>query len=140
MLRHGKVYIFNSCKINSENREEKYVSSMPIGIAVRAIKENLPWKELKRMGCDKILSINFYNSHKKKCCDNVIEIAERSFELMCDELNKYELENIEFLHTIKLNNVSLLEMEKMDEVYEEGYKQTKKRMKQIKEYLVTFNK
>ena len=162
MLRHGKVYIFNSCKINSENREEKYVSSMPIGIVVRAscsypfvfspceysgkefldggIKENLPWKELKRIGCDKILSINFYNSHKKKCCDNVIEIAERSFELMCDELNKYELENIEFLHTIKLNNVSLLEMEKMDEVYEEGYKQTKNRMKQIKEYLVTFNK
>ena len=130
---------------------------MPIGIAVRAscsypvvfspckyqnkefldggIKENLPWKELKNIGCSKILSINFENKNKKKCCNNVINIAERSFELMCDELNKYELDKIDFLHTIILNNVSLLDMEKMDGIYEEGYKQTKRKMQEIKRYL-----
>lgn len=154
----GKVFVFNSCNLDYETRDEKYISNAPIGKIVRAscsypvvfsaceyegtelldggIKENIPWSELKVIGCNKILSISFENINKKKCCNNIIETAERSFELMCEELNKHETNRIDFLHKIRLKNVSLLEIKKMDEIYKEGYKQTKEKINLIKEYLM----
>lgn len=153
----GKVYVFNSCKLNHETNEEKFITEVPIGKAVRAscsypvvfspcpyqnknlldggIKENIPWKELKVIGCDKVLSIDFENLNKKKCCDSLIDVASRSLELVNEELRRHEINEIDFLLTIKLQNVSLLEIEKLQEVYEEGYKQTKENMKKIKEFL-----
>lgn len=153
----GKVFVFNSCNIDVEDSYEKYISSVNIGKAVRAscsyplvfepckyadtelldggIKENIPWKELKRVGCDKVISISFKNKKKKRCCNNIIEIAERSFELMCDELNRHEIDNIDFLHNIILDDVSLLDVEKMDKIFNEGYLQTKEKIKYIKSYL-----
>lgn len=154
----GKVFIFNSCGLDYETKTEKYISKGNIGKIVRAscsypvvfspcryegtelldggIKENIPWRELKKIGAKKVLSINFKNIQKNKCCKNIIETAERSFELMYDELSRYELENIDFLHTINLKNVSLLDIDKMDEIYKEGYKQTKEKMKLIKEVIL----
>ena len=82
-----------------------------------------------------MVSINFQNKYKKKCCENIIEVAERSLELMCDELYEYEIDKIDYLHTIKSDNVSLLEVEKMDELYEQGYFQTKDKIEEIKKYL-----
>lgn len=153
----GKVFVFNSCKFDFEGRKEKFISNVSLGKAVRAscsypivfspcqyndtvlldggIKENIPWEELKLVGCDKILSIGFENENKKKSYNNIIDIAERSFELILEELNRHELEKIDFLHTIKLKNISLLEIEKMQEIYEEGYKQTKEKIREIKKYL-----
>lgn len=155
--KSGKVYIFNSCGINYENEQEKYISDISIGKAVRAsssypivfspceingkelldggIKENMPWRELKYIGCDKIFSINFYSKNKKKCCDNVIDIAQRTLELINEELDRHELNEIEFLHTIEIDDVSLLEMEKIDEICGEGYRQTKNKMQEILKYL-----
>lgn len=153
----GKVYIFNSCKLNKEDTEEKYIPNISIGKAVRAscsypvvfspctyedkklldggLKENIPWRELKNIGCNKIISIGFKNKNRKKCCENVVNIAERSFELILEELHRHEINRIDFLHTIELKNVSLLQTEKMEEIYEEGYKQTKRKMKEIIEYI-----
>lgn len=153
----GKVFVFNSLGIDAEDNNEKYISKMDIGKAVRAscsyplmfspcpykdtnlldggIKENIPWRELNAIGCKKVLSISFFTKNKKKCCQNVIEISERTFELMCEELNRHEIEKIDFLHKIELNNVSLLEIEKLKEIYEEGYKQTKSKIRIIKNYL-----
>lgn len=99
------------------------------------IKENIPWVELEAIKCDKILSIGFETDVKKKCCNNLVEIVERSFELVNEELRKHEIEGIKFLHSIKLENISLLDIDKMQEIYEEGYKQTKIKMNKIKEYL-----
>lgn len=152
----GKVFVFNSCNLDYETKIEKFIPRAAIGKVVRAscsfpvifspcqyegtelldggIKENIPYNELKVIGCDKILSINFENVTQKKCCNNIIEIAERSFELINEELKRHETERIDFLHTIKLEEVSLLEIEKMDEIYKEGYKQTKEKMSLIKEY------
>ena len=42
---------------------------------------------------------------------------------------------IDFLHTIKLPDTGLLDTSKMDEIYEQGYLQTKEKMVKIKEYL-----
>ena len=99
------------------------------------IKENIPWRELKIIGCERILSINFESENQKKCCNSIIEVAERSLELMSEELYKYEIDKIDFLHTIKLPNTGLLDTSKMDEIYEQGYLQTKEKMTTIEEYL-----
>lgn len=183
--RTGKVFVFNSCEIDIENAEEKYISKVDLGRAVRAsctypfifspcpyfetdtgrfykekckdlsciirrfkknknngellldggIKENLAWRELDRIGCNKIVSINFSANKNHSCCNNMVEIGIRSFELMSEELNRLELDNIDFLHTIELNGVSLLDSKKIDEIYLEGYNQTKMKMHKIKKYL-----
>ena len=153
----GKVYVFNSCKVDIETNEEIYVSKVSIGKAVRAscsypiifspcrfedkilldggIKENIPWRELKAIGCDNVISINFNSGDQKKCCNSIIEVAERSLELMSEELYRYEIDKIDFLHTIDLPNVGLLDTSKLDELFNQGYMQTKSKMKLIKEYL-----
>ena len=153
----GKLFIFNSCGIDKENEYEKYISSESIGNAVRAsssfpgmfvpceyldtelldggIKENVPWVELKAVNCDKILSIDFISDSTNKCCGGLIDIFGRSLELINEELTRHELNNIDFLHSIKLEKVSLLDITKIQELFEEGYKQTKEKMWKIKEYL-----
>ena len=98
-------------------------------------KENVPWVELKAVNCDKILSIDFISDSTNKCCGGLIDIFGRSLELINEELTRHELNNIDFLHSIKLEKVSLLDITKIQELFEEGYKQTKEKMWKIKEYL-----
>ena len=50
------------------------------------------------------------------------------------ELYNYEVEGIEYLLKIKTKNIWLLDIDKIEELYEIGYRETKKRMKNIKEY------
>lgn len=152
-LNTGTVYCFTSKNIRKENRKEfsddvKFINDAPIGKAVRAscsypgvfcpckysgitlvdggIRENVPWKETKVLGADKVLSIVFENKVNDKCCKNIIEIASRSIELIGRELSNYELDGVDCLIKIKSKPVSLLDTSKIDMLYELGYKQTKK--------------
>ena len=59
------------------------VSMLKNGIC--GIKENIPWKELEYKGCEKIFAVNLYSKYKKKCCDNIIDIAQRTLELINEE-------------------------------------------------------
>lgn len=137
---------------NNINKEIKsrvnYINDIDIGTAVQAscsypgifspcpfnnklfvdggITENLPWKETKKAGANKVLSIVFEDKEPKKCCNNIFEIINKSFSLLCKELERYELDGTDYLLKIKTNRVGLLEKSKMQELYEEGYLQTKK--------------
>ena len=129
----------------------EFVESIPIGKAVRAscsypgvfspcpymhtklidggIRENVPWKELKMMGADKILSIVFEDEIDENCCKNLIEVAGRSINLLYRELSNYEMEGTEYTLAIKSEKIGLLDMNKIDELYNLGYNQ-------MKEYLI----
>ncbi len=155
-VHSGKLYVFNSDDIEIEDNKVKYIPNGNIGKIVRAscsyplvfspcdydntqlidggIKENVPWKETKRIGAEKVLSIIF-DTNKKKCCSNVIEIASRTIELICEELSDYELAGADYLLKIKLNDVSLLDASKINKIYKEGYYQTKEQIKKLKEFL-----
>ena len=137
---------------NNINKEIKsrvnYINDIDIGTAVQAscsypgifspcpfnnklfvdggITENLPCKETKKAGANKVLSIVFEDKEPKKCCNNIFEIINKSFSLLCKELARYELDGTDYLLKIKTNRVGLLEKSKMQELYEEGYIQTKK--------------
>lgn len=149
-LKSGEVIVFSSKQIRGNISDKiKYITDAPIDVAVRSscsfpgvfspftyrkmqlidggIRENVAWKELKQMGAEKILGINFESSENTTdCCKNMIEILERSIGLMEHELAGYELKGIDDLISIPTKKVGLLDTSKIDYLYETGYKIAKK--------------
>lgn len=152
----GTVYCFTSKSVrNSFSDDVQFLNNINIGKAVRAscsypvvfspceykntklidggIRENVPWKETKSIGAEKVLSFVFENEVNEECCKNLIDVADRSIQLLCRELSNYELSGVDCLVKFKSPKVSLLDMSKIDELYEIGYKQTLENMDKIKE-------
>lgn len=144
----GEVMCFTSSKIRAFSNNTIFLNDAEIGNAVQAscsfpavfspcnykgnklidggARENVPWREVKFLGADKVISVIFEGEVDKSCCKNLIDVAFRSFELMSKELSKYELDGIDYFIKIKSEKVSLLDMEKIDKFYEFGYNETKK--------------
>lgn len=96
------------------------------------IRENVPWKELKANGVDKVISIIFPKKMKSKENKNIVDVINGSIELMGQELSNYELEGADYLLKIDTINASLLDTSKMQYFYQRGYEETKKKMKEMK--------
>ena len=84
------------------------------------------------MGADKVLSVVFEKSIKEKRCENIIDIFSNSLSILNDELADYEINGTDYLINIKTKKIGLLDMEKIDELYELGYKEAKKQIKKLK--------
>lgn len=156
-IKTEELYVFSNNIIENKSKNIRYINSADIGTVVQAscsypgifspcqyeenllvdggIAENLPWRETKRAGADKVLSIVFTEKTPKKCCDNIFEIINKSFSILCKELSDYEWDGSDYLLKIKEPKVALLERKKADELYDEGYFQTKAQIKQIKKKL-----
>lgn len=146
-MNTGEVVCFTSLKMRAFSDNTVFVNDVKIGNAVQAscsfpaifspcdykncklvdggIRENVPWREVKFLGADKVISVVFENEVDNSCFKNLIDVTARSYELMCKELSKYELRGEEHLIKIKSEKVSLLDMSKIDEFYENGYNETK---------------
>lgn len=107
----GEVMCFTSSKIRAFSDNTVFVNDAEIGNAVQAscsfptvfspcdykgdklidggTRENVPWREVKFLGADKVISVVFQNEVDKRCCNNLIDVAFRSFELKSKELSKY---------------------------------------------------
>ena len=96
------------------------------------IRENVPWKIAKQMGADKGISVIFENNIKQKCCSNIIDVVSNSIGILCHELSDYELMGADYLLKIKTPEVSLLDVSKIENLYQLGYVQTKEKIKEIK--------
>lgn len=154
-LCNGEINIFSSIK-NRKIYSDKiiYNNNINIGKAVRAscsypgvfeptffennylidggIRENVPWKELKENGAEKIISIVFQNEIQKKEKINIFDVITESIELLCHELSNYELEGADYLLKIKTKDISLLDKSKIKYLYQLGYIETKGKIKEIK--------
>lgn len=151
----GNIYYFISQNNKYENSNKKiYINDINIGKAVRAscsypiifspcnynnkqlvdggIRENIPWKETKNMGANKVLSVVFEKNIKEKRCENIIDIFSNSLSILKDELEDYEIDGTDYLINIKTKKIGLLDMEKIDELYNIGYTEAKKQIKKIK--------
>lgn len=157
-VHNGGIYFFCSKNVRT-NFSDKiiYDNSINIGKAVRSscsypvvfspckyknvelidggIRENIPWKGLKEIGADKVISIIFDNGMNRKCCENVIEVVSNSLDILSHELLNYEIEGADYLLKIKTGNISLLDMDKINELYEIGYKETKLKINNLKNKL-----
>ena len=154
-LCNGNVLCFTSCQIrNLISDHIVFICDANIGKAVRAscsypvvfspcvykqkklvdggIRENVPWKEVKALGSDKVLIIMFDDDVEQNCDKNLIEVAGRSLNLLGRELSNYEMEGADYIIRIKSDKVGLLDMSKIDELYQLGYQQTKEYIKKIK--------
>lgn len=150
---NGGVICFTSSKLrNNFCDDTKFVNNINIGKAVRAscsypvvfspckygniklidggIRENVPWKELRELGANKVISIMFDETKNEKCDRNLVEVAGRSISLLCKELSNYEMEDADEVIRIKSDKVGLLDMNKIDRLYRVGYIQTKKYLKE----------
>jgi len=151
----GDLICFTSCSFRKEFSDNIiFVNNMEIGKAVRSscsypvvfspyeygneklidggIRENVPWKELKMLGADKVLSIMFNEMLTGDCDKNLVEVADRSINLLCRELSNYEMEGADYVIKIKSPKIGLLDMSKINELYKIGYLQTKEQLEKIK--------
>ncbi len=152
-IENGEVVCFTSNSIRNEFVDgTRFVYDVSVGIAVRAscsypivfspckykniklidggIRENVPWKELKVLGFDNILSVIF-ESDKNPLGENFVEVAGRAFSLLCRELSKYEMEGSGMTLKIKTRKVGLLENSKIDYLYKLGYNKGKDFLRNI---------
>lgn len=153
-LKDGTLYMFSSMLKRKYSDEIKYITDINIGKAVRAscsypgvfepcrfeekelidggIRENIPWKEAKANGADKVICIKFENTKTQKYKENVIDIISKSIDILCHELSNYEIEGADYLLTLKTKNISLLDCTKIDYLYELGYMETKRFLQKVK--------
>ncbi len=157
-LYNGAIYLFTSLH-NSRTYSDDYitVNNIQIGKAVQAscsypgvfcpvqykekklidggVRENTPWKELKKIGADKIISVVF---EKEKDCKkevNMLDCIIDSMGILMHELYNYEIEGIDYILGIKTPATSLLDTEKIAQLYKLGYQEAKRQMDTIKKYL-----
>ena len=147
-MNTGEVICFTSCSKRGEYSDKiKFVDDISIGKAVRAscsypvvfspceykdmelidggIRENVPWKELELLGAKNIINVIFESDKKDNCCDNLIEGAGRSIDLLCRELSNYEMQGSYKILKIKTEKTGLLDISKLENLYYLGYKQAK---------------
>ena len=157
-LYDGTVYLFSSVTNHRSYSDEVIIQNdLEIGKAVQAscafpgvfcpvtledkkfvdggVRENIPWKELKQLGAEKIISIAFEEEKKIKKKVNVLDCITGSMGIMMHELYNYEVEGIEFLLKIVTQKTWLLDVERTEELYQLGYQTAKREMQKIKEYL-----
>lgn len=148
-LCKGNVVCFTSFQSRNFSSDSiQYINDINIGKAVRAscsypvvfspcvykniklidggIRENVPWKEVKALGAEKVFSIMFDDKIDDNCDKNLVEVAGRSINLLSRELSNYEMEGADYVLKIKSDKIGLLDMSKIDELYQLGYQQTKK--------------
>lgn len=154
-LNNGEIYCFCSKTMrNTFSDETVFINDIELYKAVRAscsypiifkpykyneidlidggIRENIPWKYTKQLGADKVISIVFDEIINSKKVDNFFDVASRSLEILGHELSNYELYGADYLIKIKSEKIALLDKSKINYLYNIGYNETKKVLKNIK--------
>lgn len=152
-VQDSKEYIFTNKIPKDVEDTTKYITDISIGKAIRAsssfpvifnpceykshkfldggILDNFPSIEVKKQDVDKILTVNFKADDIRED-SNVMDIIMRSIDIMGNKVSEENLNNSDMVLTIKTDKTGLLEIEKLDDCYKYGYRQTIKNMDKIK--------
>ena len=152
----SEKYIFTN-KIPEGCREKnKYITDISIGKAVRAsssfpcvfspcdfkkhkfldggVLDNIPVQEVRKQGADKVLAINFkaddVDNHS-----NIMDIVMRTVDIMGNKISEENLENSDYILTVKTDKTGLLDVEKVDNCYNYGYRAVVDNIEEIKKLL-----
>ena len=155
-IKNGKEYIFTN-KIPNEKNKEKYITDVPVGLAVRASSsfpavfcpcefkdhifldggtvDNIPVKEVFAQGADKVITVKF-EEKEISSKSNAMDIVLRTIDIMGNKIIEEDLKKSDMILTIPLeNDVGLLDAEKIDSCYKYGYNTTIEKINEIKELL-----
>lgn len=152
-VQDSKEYIFTNKIPQNTNEENKYITNISIGKAIRAsssfpvifspceykehkfldggILDNVPSLEVKKQGVDKVITVNF----KADDIDeesNVMDIIMRSIDIMGNKVSEENIIKSDLVLTIQTDKTGLLELEKLDDCYNYGYRQTLNNIDKIK--------
>lgn len=144
----GEEYIFTSVKSNKKN----HISTMEVGKAVRAsssfpmiyepmkykdklfldggILNNIPAKEVKELGADKVISVKFDND-KIDNESNALDIGMKILDIMTEKIIDKDIEKSDYIITIPTDGTGILDIKKIDFCFKSGYETTKKQIKEI---------
>ncbi len=152
-LIQNKEIVFTN---NQEATGDYYIKDIEIGKAVRAsstfpgmyspfeyqgyqfvdggVFDNLPSKETRNLGVDKVLAIKFdWKTPRKQ--NTIYNIVMQSIDLMNENMIRPSIEASDYVLDIKLKDVKPFSMKKIDFCYEEGYKQTLLQINEIRKML-----
>lgn len=149
-LISDREIIFTNC---NELQGEEYIHDIEIGKAVRAsscfpgmyapfeykeyqfvdggIFDNLPSKETRKLGVDKVISIRFKLKNPRKQ-NTLYNIAMQSIDLMTEKLMQDSIKESDYNIEIDLKDVKPFSVKKLEFAYQQGYLQTVDQMKYIK--------
>lgn len=144
----GEEYIFSSIKSNKKN----HISAIDVGKAVRAsssfplvyspmkykdklfldggILNNIPAKEVKELGADKVISVKFDND-KIDNESNALDIGMKILDIMTEKIIDKDIEESDYIITIPTDKTGILDVTKIDLCFKSGYETTKKQIKEI---------
>lgn len=143
-IENGETYIFTSKKTRHTYQDTYiYDDSILVSKAIRAscsfpgiyspchyknkilvdggIRENIPWKETKKLGADTVLSIIFEKTLNSDSFLDILEIITKSINLLSHELSLYEQIGSDYILKINTMDTSLLDFSKIDFLYNLGY-------------------
>ncbi len=152
----AKEYIFTNRIPEDSQDKSQYITNISIGKAVRAsssfpavfcpceynkhkffdggVLDNIPVSEVKKQGADKIIAINF-KADDIDADSNMMDLAMRTIDIMGNKISEENLEQSDFVLTIKTDKTGLLDIEKLDSCYKYGYEAVTKNLDKIKEIL-----
>lgn len=144
-VQNSKEYIFTNKIPENVEDKTKYITDISIGKAIRAsssfpvvfnpceygkhkfldggILDNIPSSEVRKQGADKIISVNFKADDINEQ-SNVMDIMMRAIDIMGNKISEENLNDSDMVLTIQTDKTGLLEVEKLDECYKYGYRQT----------------
>jgi len=151
-ISNSNKYVFCSKKSKYKN----HISNCSIGTAVRAsssfpliyvpyiykkhifvdggILDNIPARELKRIGADKVISIKF-DSERVDTKSNVMDILMKIIDIMGNKISEESLEESDIVITIPSDGIGLLEVDQAEFCYKSGYETVIKNIDKIKRIL-----
>lgn len=152
-VQDSNEYIFtNNIPIEIQDKT-RYITDISIGKAIRAsssfpvafnlceyenhkfldggILDNFPSLEVRKQGADKVLTVNFKSDDINEN-SNVMDIVMRSIDIMGNKVSEENMKNSDMVLTIQTDKTGLLEVEKLDDCYKYGYRQTVNNIDKIK--------
>lgn len=152
----AKEYIFTNRIPKISEDKSQYITDITIGKAVRAsssfpavfcpcefkthkfldggVLDNVPVTEVRKQGADKVIAINFKADDIDQN-SNLMDLAMRTIDIMGNKISEENLENSDFILTIKTDKTGLLDVEKLDSCYKYGYRAVMENLSKIKSIL-----
>ena len=91
-------------------------------------------KEIKKLGADKVIAINFKADDIDET-SNFMDISMRILDIMGNKISEESLQNSDFILTIQTDKTGLLDINQIDSCYKYGYKSALKNLSKIKSIL-----
>lgn len=153
-IMKSQEYVFTNYV--PEQNQEKYITNVSIGKAVRAsssfpavfapcnvekhafmdggVLNNVPVIEVKKQGADKVLAVKF-DADSIDENSNLMDIAMKTIDIMGSKIAEDNLEASDYVLDVYTDKVGLLDVEKLDKCYEYGYQSVEQNWEELQRNL-----